>query len=183
MKNSILNINNELKQIIPVYIIYKYLNEISIVISQSYIIFALKVLKFHINLQYKMLSCISGVDILGKTYRFSIVYELLSLKFNNRIRIKSLINNNMITYSVNDVYTSANWWEREIWDMFGIFFLGHKDLRRILTDYGFEGHPLKKDFPLTGFIEVRYSENKKKLIIELVNLAQDFRVFGFKSPW
>jgi NADH:ubiquinone oxidoreductase subunit C len=89
----------------------------------------------------------------------------------------------MLSNSIISIFNSANWWEREIWDMFGVFFLGHSDLRRILTDYGFEGHPLKKDFPLIGFIEVRYSENKKKLIIELVNLSQDFRIFGFKSPW
>jgi NADH/F420H2 dehydrogenase subunit C len=183
MKNSIVNISKELKQLIPIYLVYKYLNEISIVVSQSYIIFSLKILKLHINFQYKMLSCISGVDLFGKNYRFSIVYELLSIKFNNRIRVKSLINNSMLSNSIISIFNSANWWEREIWDMFGVFFLGHSDLRRILTDYGFEGHPLKKDFPLIGFIEVRYSENKKKLIIELVNLSQDFRIFGFKSPW
>jgi NADH:ubiquinone oxidoreductase subunit C len=173
----------ELKNLIPLYAIYQYVNEISIVISQSWLHFLFFFLKNSINYQYSLLSCISGVDLLGKYYRYCIVYDLLSLTFNTRIRIKSLINLNMISYSITNIFSSANWWEREIWDMFGIFFKDHPDLRRILTDYGFEGYPLKKDFPLFGFVELRYNENKKKVVLEPVILTQKYRTFNFEMPW
>ena len=111
------------------------------------------------------------------------VYDLLSLTFNTRLRIKSLVNLTMISYSITHIFQNANWWEREIWDMFGIFFKDHPDLRRILTDYGFEGYPMKKDFPLFGFVELRYNETKKKVILEPIVLSQKYRLFNFEMPW
>ena len=124
-----------------------------------------------------------GVDLLGKRYRFSVVYDLLSLTFNSQLRIKVFLNETTPIYSLTSIYINANWWEREIWDMFGIFFNQHPDLRRILTDYGFEGNPMRKDFPLYGFIELRYDENKKRVVTEPTFLSQEFRSFNFQTPW
>ena len=111
------------------------------------------------------------------------VYNLLSLSQNQRIRVKAAVGEEEPVPSVVDVFHSANWWEREAWDLYGIFFSGHPDLRRILTDYGFEGHPLRKDFPLTGFVELRYDEDQKRVVYEPVKLTQEFRTFDFMSPW
>ena len=173
----------ELKLLIPLYACYQQGNELSIIISQSWIYFVFTFLKLHINYQYKMLTYLTGIDLLGNTYRYCTVYDLLSITFNTRLRIKSLVNLSMNTISIVNIFINANWLERETWDMFGIFFEGHPDLRRILTDYGFEGYPLKKDFPLCGFIELRYSINKKKVIVEQVILAQEYRLFNFEMPW
>jgi len=145
--------------------------------------FSIRCLKYNFNYQYSLLSCISGVDLLGKRYRFSVVYDLLSLTFNSRLRIKVFLNETTPIYSLTSIYINANWWEREIWDMFGIFFNQHPDLRRILTDYGFEGNPMRKDFPLYGFIELRYDENKKRVVTEPTFLSQEFRSFNFQTPW
>jgi len=141
------------------------------------------ILKKHINYQYKILSCISGVDYLHNNYRFCIVYDLLSLLHNNRIRIKVNVNEVTLVKSIVNIFPNANWWEREVWDMYGIFFENHTDLRRILTDYGFEGFPLRKDFPLTGYSEVYYNLSKKRVVVENIELAQDFRVFNYEKPW
>jgi NADH/F420H2 dehydrogenase subunit C len=143
----------------------------------------LNFLKKHIGYQFNLLSCISGVDLLGKSYRFCVVYDLLSLTFNSRIRVKVFIDEVTFIPSIVDLYINANWWEREIWDMYGIYFDKHPDLRRILTDYGFEGHPMRKDFPLYGFIELRYDESKKRIVVEPVELTQEFRSFSFETPW
>ena len=126
---------------------------------------------------------ICGVDYPERPQRFEVVYNLLSLVHNNRVTVKVMLDDNSSIPSVSKVFSSADWWEREIWDLFGIFFSGHPDLRRILTDYGFDGHPLRKDFPLTGHTEVRYSETKKKVISEPVKLDQEYRNFDFESPW
>lgn len=174
---------NQLKTLIPLYSVFQSDNEISVFISQSFSIFAFIFLKKHINYQYSMLACISGVDLLNKTYRYCVVYELLSITFNARLRIKVLVSSSMSLYSIMPIFKNANWWEREIWDLFGIYFSYHIDLRRILTDYGFEGNPLKKDFPLSGFTELRYNESKKKVVIEPISLAQEYRVFNFEKPW
>jgi NADH:ubiquinone oxidoreductase subunit C len=107
----------------------------------------------------------------------------LSISYNARIRIKTCIDEITPITSVTELYSSAGWWEREVWDMFGIFFSNHPDLRRILTDYGFQGHPLRKDFPLTGFVEVRYDDSEKRVINEPVEITQEFRYFDFSSPW
>ena len=173
----------ELSKIIPVLTYQRMSDENTIVVSHDKLLFAMKCLKLHFGYQYQLLSCISGVDFLGKDYRFSVVYDLLSLTFNNRLRIKVFVNEITSVPSVVDIFVNANWWEREVWDMYGIYFDRHPDLRRILTDYGFEGHPLRKDFPLTGHSEVRYSEDQKKVISEPVKLEQNYRNFDYESPW
>lgn len=172
-----------LKSLVPVYAISQYLNEITVVVSQQRLQFLVFFLKNHINYQYKLLSCITGVDLIGKSYRYCIVYDVLSLVFNARLRIKTLVDIILVVPTITAIFENANWWEREIWDLFGIFFGGHPDMRRILTDYGFEGHPMKKDFPLSGFIELRYNESKKKVVVEPVVLTQEYRTFSFDMPW
>jgi len=135
------------------------------------------------TLQFSQLMDVCGVDYLGRTPRFDVVYNLLSLVYNKRIRLKIEVEDGMSVPSVSAVYSSANWWEREVFDLYGIPFEDHPDLRRILTDYGFEGYPLRKDFPLTGYVEVRYDEEKQKVVYESVKLPQAFRTFDFNSPW
>ena len=126
---------------------------------------------------------ITAVDRPEAAARFEVVYHLLSMHKNHRIRIKVAVSEAAIMPSIIDVHPSANWFEREVFDMFGILFSGHPDLRRILTDYGFRGHPLRKDFPTTGYTEVRYDEVQKRVVYEPVNLEQEYRQFDFMSPW
>jgi NADH-quinone oxidoreductase subunit C len=126
---------------------------------------------------------ICGVDWPDRAERFDIVYNLLSVSLNQRVRVITTADAAQPVPSVNTVWPVATWWEREAWDLFGIIFSGQPDLRRILTDYGFQGHPLRKDFPLTGYVEVRYDEDRKQVVNEPVRLTQDFRSFDFLSPW
>jgi NADH-quinone oxidoreductase subunit C len=126
---------------------------------------------------------ICGVDYPGRERRFDVVYHLLSPAFNTRIRLKIETDETTTVPSAVSVYPAANWFEREAYDLYGILFSGHPDLRRLLTDYGFEGHPLRKDFPLTGFVEVRYDDEQKRVVYERVKLQQEFRNFDFLSPW
>lgn len=133
--------------------------------------------------QFKMLVSICGVDYPDRPERFEVVYNLLSLSQNNRIRVKIIAEENALVPTATTVFSTAGWFEREIWDMYGIYFEGHTDLRRILTDYGFEGHPLRKDFPLTGYVELRYDEEQRRVVYEPVQLTQDFRTFDYTSPW
>jgi NADH-quinone oxidoreductase subunit C len=140
-------------------------------------------LKTNEKCKFRQLTDITAVDYPRKEKRFKLVYLLLSHENNHRIIINSNIKENTIAPSITKIFPSANWMEREVFDMYGIIFKNHPDLRRILTDYGFEGHPLRKDFPLTGYKEVRYSENQKKVIYESVKLEQNFRNFDFESPW
>jgi len=126
---------------------------------------------------------ICGVDYPGRDRRFDVVYHLLSMQLNQRIRIKISTDADTPVHSMIGVYPAANWYEREAFDMYGIAFDEHPDLRRLLTDYGFEGHPLRKDFPLSGFVEVRYDEERKSVVYDAVNLPQEFRDFDFMSPW
>lgn len=135
------------------------------------------------NCQFKVLVDLTGVDFPDRDPRFDVVYNLLSPKHNQRIRVKAATDAETPVPSVTGVFNSAIWFEREAWDMYGIFFSDHPDLRRLLTDYGFEGHPLRKDFPLTGYVEVRYDEDQKRVVYEPVNLTQEFRSFDFMSPW
>lgn len=172
-----------LKTILPVVLISKTKSSLILTVSSKYLQFIALLLKNHINFQFKLLTCISGVDLLQIKYRFCIVYEFLSLVFNSRLRLKTYLNGLNSTESIMNIFINANWWEREVWDLFGIYFFNHSDLRRILTDYGFEGYALRKDFPLTGFIELRYCELKKRVIIEPVMLAQEYRIFNFDLPW
>jgi NADH-quinone oxidoreductase subunit C len=132
---------------------------------------------------FKQLSTICGADYPDRPERFDVVYNLLSLKLNQRIRVKVVTDEESPVPSATAVYSSAGWFERETWDLYGVYFDDHPDLRRILTDYGFEGHPMRKDFPLTGYVEVRYDEDQKRVIYEPVKLKQEFRSFDFLSPW
>lgn len=133
--------------------------------------------------QFKVLTDICGVDYPAREKRFEVVYNLLSLKYNNRMRVKVAAGEEDLVPTVTQVFSAAGWYEREVWDMYGVYFSGHPDLRRILTDYGFDGHPQRKDFPLTGYVEVRYDETKKRVVYEPVKLTQAFRTFDFVSPW
>ncbi len=126
---------------------------------------------------------ITAVDWPGRAPRFDVVYHFLSPKQNQRIRVKIAVDENTSVPSIIDVFRGADWFERETYDLYGILFTGHPDMRRILTDYGFEGHPLRKDFPLTGFVEVRYDDEQKRVVYEPVRLSQEFRNFDFLSPW
>ena len=133
--------------------------------------------------KFRQLIDITVVDYPEKSQRFKVVYLFLSHEFNQRIILNYYINENEVIPSLTSIYPAANWMEREVFDMYGVNFKNHPDLRRILTDYGFEGHPLRKDFPLTGHSEVRYSEDKKKVISEPVKLEQNYRNFDYESPW
>ncbi|MDA7714201.1 NADH-quinone oxidoreductase subunit C [Candidatus Pelagibacter sp.] len=140
-------------------------------------------IKSNENTKFRQLIDITVVDYPEKIQRFKVVYLFLSHEFNQRIVLSYLINENEVIQSLTSVYPAANWMEREVFDMYGVKFKDHPDLRRILTDYGFEGHPLRKDFPLTGHTEVRYSEDQKKVIKEPVKLEQNYRNFDYESPW
>jgi NADH-quinone oxidoreductase subunit C len=159
------------------------LGEVCIVVKREAIVAALQALRDAPELRYEMLIDIAGVDYPERPERFEIVYQLLSLTKNQRLRVKVATDETTPVPSVAQLYPAAGWYERECWDLFGVSFSGHPDLRRILTDYGFEGHPLRKDFPLTGYVEVRYDELRKSVIYEPVQLPQDFRTFDFVSPW
>ena len=135
------------------------------------------------NTKFRQLIDITAVDYPENSQRFKVVYLFLSHEFNQRIILSYLINENEVIPSLTPLYPAANWMEREVFDMYGVKFKDHPDLRRILTDYGFEGHPLRKDFPLTGHTEVRYSEEQKKVISEPVKLEQNYRNFDYESPW
>jgi NADH-quinone oxidoreductase subunit C len=135
------------------------------------------------NCRFNVLCDICGVDYPDRPLRFEVVYNLLSLSRNRRIRLKLDTDEEHPVPSAVGLFSSAGWWEREAWDLFGIYFAGNPDLRRILTDYGFDGHPLRKDFPLTGYVEMRYDEEQKRVVYEPVRLPQEFRTFDFLSPW
>jgi len=150
------------------------------------VISLLKVLGFlrdDAKCQFKQLIDLCGVDYPDRNPRFHVVYHLLSYRHNQRVRLQVVTSEEDPVPSVVKLFSSADWYERETWDMFGITFSDHPDLRRLLTDYGFDGHPLRKDFPLSGFVEVRYDEEKKRVVYEPVHLTQEYRQFDFMSPW
>ena len=159
------------------------MGELSVTVKRESIVKVLTTLRDDTNCQLHQLTDICGVDYPEREERFEVVYHLLSLRQNHRARIKISTDAETPVPSVAEVFSSAGWWERETWDLFGILFSGHPDLRRILTDYGFEGHPLRKDFPLTGYVEVRYDDEQKRVVYEPVKLTQEFRNFDFLSPW
>ena len=158
-------------------------NQLYITISIDDLISTVLFLKTNDKCRFRQLIDITTVDYPKREKRFKMVYLLLSLEKNLRIIINVDIEEKIVVPSITKIFPSANWMEREVFDMYGISFKGHPDLRRILTDYGFEGNPLRKDFPLTGHTEVRYSEDKKKVVYETVKLDQDYRNFDFESPW
>jgi NADH-quinone oxidoreductase subunit C len=157
--------------------------ELTLTVEPSRIVEALKFLRDDQSAQFISIIDISGADYPEREKRFEVVYHLLSPKLNRRIRVKLSTDEETPVDSATAVYAGADWYEREIYDLFGVLFLGHPDLRRILTDYGFDGHPLRKDFPMTGFVEVRYDDQEKRVRYEPVRLTQEFREFDFLSPW
>jgi NADH-quinone oxidoreductase subunit C len=159
------------------------LNELVLTVRRDAIVRALTFLRDDSTADCKMLVDVCGVDYPSREERFEVVYNLLSLRQNHRVRVKVTTDEDTPVPSVAEVFSSANWFEREVWDLYGVFFADHPDLRRILTDYGFEGHPLRKDFPMTGHVEVRYDDEEKRVVYEPVRLPQEFRSFDFLSPW
>ena len=157
--------------------------ELVLMVRRASILRVMIFLKNDANCLTKVLVDVCGVDYPAREQRFDVVYNLLSMKHNHRVRVKVSADEETPVPSVTSVFPSAGWFERECWDLYGIFFSDHPDLRRILTDYGFNGHPLRKDFPLTGFVEVRYDDEQRRVVQEPVHLNQEFRTFDFMSPW
>ncbi len=157
--------------------------ELVVRVARDRLVEAMTVLRDAEGCRFSQLMDIAGVDYPGRAERFEVVYNLLSLSLNQRVRVKVSTDEDNPVPSVVGVWSAAGWFEREAWDLYGIYFAGHPDLRRILTDYGFEGHPLRKDFPLTGYVEVRWDDEQKRVVYEPVRLTQDFRTFDFMSPW
>jgi NADH dehydrogenase (ubiquinone) Fe-S protein 3 len=172
-----------IKNLLPIEKIYKHKNEIVIYINPKLLMQTLLFLKYSSLYQYNTLVSITAVDYPKKKYRFEMVYELLSIRYNSRIKLKTCINELNSIESCEPLFLTANWFECEVFDMYGIFFINHTNLKRILTDYGFEGHPLRKDFPLSGYVEVRYDEKNKRVVNEYLELSQEYRVFDFQTPW
>ena len=175
------HINSELTSKVQNSIIEN--GELLIEIDDKDLIEVVQFLKSDENLRFRQLIDIAGVDYPDQEKRFQLVYLFLSHEKNIRVKLSIRFDSKQIINSLTKIFPSANWMEREVFDMYGIKFKNHPDLRRILTDYGFKGHPLRKDFPLTGFNEVRYSEKEKKVIYEPVKLEQNYRNFDFESPW
>ncbi|BGP29685.1 Putative NADH-ubiquinone oxidoreductase 30.4 kDa subunit, mitochondrial [Rhodotorula toruloides] len=161
-----------------------YKDELTLYVAPSAIVPVMYFLRDHTNTQFKQVMDICGADYPTRGKRFEVIYHLLSVRHQSRIRVKTYADETSPVPSIVKIFRGADWYEREAWDMYGIYFTGHPDLRRILTDYGFEGHPLRKDFPLTGYTEVRYDEEKKRVVSEPLQLSQAFRNFeGATSPW
>jgi NADH-quinone oxidoreductase subunit C len=157
--------------------------ELTVEIRAADIVSAITFLRDDPGCRFTNLVDLTAVDYPGRVPRFDVVYHLLSMWTNRRIRVKAQVGDEELMPSITSVYSGANWFEREVFDMFGIVFSGHPDLRRILTDYGFRGHPLRKDFPTTGYTEVRWDEVTKRVVYEPVRLVQEYRQFDFLSPW
>ena len=190
LNKNIININlfffsKYLLDLVPVYINFIKIqnSEISIYTNISNLKNLIYFFKNHNNCRFLQLIDICGVDYINQKDRFEVIYNFLSLKYSIRIKVKVKTSELKPIPTLSLIFNSANWLEREVWDMYGIFFSNHKDLRRILTDYGFEGYPFRKDFPQVGFIEVRYDDKQKHVIYEPVELAQEYRLFKFSSPW
>ena len=175
------SINSELSSKIQNSLIQH--DELLIEINENDLIDVIQFLKSNENCKFRQLIDIAGVDYPEDEKRFELVYLFLSHEHNSRIKLLIKFEVNQTINSITKIFPSANWMEREVFDMYGVNFKDHPDLRRILTDYGFEGHPLRKDFPLTGHTEVRYSEDKKKVVSEPVKLEQNYRNFDYESPW
>ncbi len=180
-----MNLLSYYREVLKKFSIIGYIldNELCLLIRSKSILKVLTFLKLHSLSQYKVISDICGVDHPELKRRFEVVYNLLSINLNQRIRIKLKTDEFSTVKTCTKIYPGAGWLEREVWDMFGIFFSNNTDLRRILTDYGFEGFPLRKDFPLSGFVEVRYDYKIKKIITEPVELSQAYRLFETSSQW
>ena len=182
-QNRLREISQQLQKQIPSIEIKWPLGELTVTVHKEHLVDVVRFLGEEQGGLFKQLIDICGVDYLSRPKRFEVVYHLLSLRHSLRVRLKLLLTNQEAAPSLVAIFPNAGWYEREAWDLYGIPFLGNPDLRRILTDYGFEGHPLRKDFPLTGHVEVRYDELQKKVLYEPVKLSQEFRRFDFLSPW
>lgn len=183
INNVIDNYRFYLKKIFPKSLSCIIRNELFFIVPARRVYNVIDFLKNHTHSQYKVLVDITGVDYPEKKSRFEVTYNLLSLVYNSRITVSTFITESTGLDSITTLFKAASWYERETWDMYGIHFYGHSDLRRILTDYGFKGHPLRKDFPLTGYVEVRYDQIQKRVITEKLLLAQDYRNFEFDLNW
>lgn len=170
-------------KLFPFVLYYTCKNAIYVKVPYKVITKFMYFIKFHTKTLYKELIDLSIVDSTDKKFRFEVFYSLLSMDLNQRITITTSISENASIASVTKIYSAANWYEREAWDMFGIFFINHPDLRRILTDYGFKGHPLRKDFPMTGYVELKYDDFTKRISYDSVSLAQEYRVFDLENSW
>ncbi len=157
--------------------------ELTVEVAPNWIVEFVEFLKTDVTCKFSTMIDITAVDYPGRDKRFDVVWHFLSMHQNHRIRVKAQLREDEAVPSIVSVHPSANWFEREIFDMFGILFTGHPDLRRILTDYGFRGHPLRKDFPTTGYVELRYDDALKRVVYEPVSLVQEYRQFDFMSPW
>ncbi|RKP24912.1 hypothetical protein SYNPS1DRAFT_16454 [Syncephalis pseudoplumigaleata] len=170
-----------LPKYIQEYQVYK--DELTLCVAPSALRPVMRFLRDHTQAQFKQVQDICGIDYPTRKYRFESVYNMLSVQHNARIRVKTYTDELTPVPSVVPLFSGANWFEREAWDMYGIYYEGHPDLRRILTDYGFEGYPMRKDFPLSGYTELRYDEEKKRVVSEPIELTQAFRNFNDPSPW
>ena len=177
------HIQSSLTKIFPLSLVFILQEELVVKTSSKYVRPLLIIIKRHTPRSYQQLIDITAVDHPKQKQRFEIVYQLLSVKYNQRLMLSVSVSEGIMLDTVTSIYASAGWYEREIWDMFGIFFRNHTDLRRILTDYGFKGHPLRKDFPITGYVEVRYSDYNKRVVYEKVNLSQEYRRFSLENNW
>lgn len=186
MKQTLVDYGQYVGQCLPKYVQKVQVtngNELEILIHPDGIIPVTTFLKDNTNSQFLNVADVCAVDVPSRQYRFEIVYNYLSLRYNQRIRVKTYTDELTPIPSISHLHIGANWYEREIWDMYGVFFANHPDLRRILTDYGFEGHPFRKDFPLVGYVEVRYDDEVKRVVAEPVELIQEWRKFDYSSPW
>lgn len=174
-------IKGALKKQVREFSVYK--GELCLLVERESIVKVMCFLHDDGSCQFKLLMDVCGVDYPQRVERFEVVYNLLSLRHNQRIRVKVMTDEVTPVPSVVDIFPTSGWFEREVWDMYGVFFSGNPDLRRILTDYGFDGHPQRKDFPLTGYVEMRYDPEKQRVVYEPVKLPQAYRSFDFMSPW
>jgi NADH-quinone oxidoreductase subunit C len=158
-------------------------DELTVTVKASEIVRVVKFLRDDARCEFRSIIDITAVDWPSRENRFDVVYHFLSPTKNARVRVKVEVDETTPVASIIEVFPGANWFEREVYDLYGVLFTGHPDMRRLLTDYGFEGHPLRKDFPLTGFVEVRYDDELKRVVYDRVRLAQEFRNFDFLSPW
>lgn len=185
MTDSLLNLGETIKTALAKQVceVSVYKGELCLVVERDGLLKVMSFLRDDSSCLFKLLMDVCGVDYPGRPERFEVVYNLLSVKLNQRIRVKVMTDEVTPVPSVVDIYPTAGWFEREVWDMYGVFFAGNPDLRRILTDYGFDGHPQRKDFPLTGYVEMRYDPEKQRVVYEPVKLPQAYRNFDFLSPW
>jgi NADH dehydrogenase (ubiquinone) Fe-S protein 3 len=178
------SINKHISNLIPFSHFYIYsVNNMLLRLKLTDLLIVLRLVKYQTQLQYSLLTAISAVDFPFRECRFCIIYEILSIKNNSRLRIKTFVDEISPVESANKIFPSATWWEREIWDLFGVFFIKNSEIKRILTDYGFEGHPLRKDFPLSGYTEMRYVDNLKRVTCEPIEHSQELRLAQSSSNW